>query len=291
MPKKPTPRPEPQRLTAVQLRQGIERLQWRIAEVESFDPASVKERWAPETKTVEVAIDDTLSKVFGHNSPQYHRYRSAADLDRGGLVLGGGPDPLYKVHQWLTEGKADSLALLKQAVKSLEEDLVQLGDETADASASSALRVPMSNEIFVVHGHNSPAKTEVARLIERAGLKAVILHEQANQGQTIIEKFETHGGTAGFAVIVATPDDVGGTDASSLQPRARQNVIGEMFWFAGRLGRDRVCALVKGEIELPSDFAGVGYTQMDDRGAWKQELLRELQAAGYQNLNWGNALA
>ena len=121
MQKKPTPRTEPQHLTAVQLSQGIERLQRRIAEVESFDPASVKERWVPETKTVEVAIDDTLSKVFGHNSPQYHRYRSAADLDRGGLVLGGGPEPLYKVHQWLTEGKADSLALLKQAVKSLEE--------------------------------------------------------------------------------------------------------------------------------------------------------------------------
>jgi predicted nucleotide-binding protein len=64
-----------------------------------------------------------------------------------------------------------------------------------------------------------------------------------------------------------------------------------MFWFAAKLGRDRVCALRKGNIELPSDFAGVGYTDKDDRGAWKQELLRELQAAGYKNLDWGNALA
>jgi Predicted nucleotide-binding protein containing TIR-like domain len=62
-------------------------------------------------------------------------------------------------------------------------------------------------------------------------------------------------------------------------------------WFAGRLGRDRVCVLVKGKIEMPSDFAGIGYTDMDDRGAWKAELLRELQAAGYANLDWASALA
>jgi predicted nucleotide-binding protein len=293
MAKKPPSRSEPDRPTAVQLRQGIERLRRRIADLEGFDPTSVKERWAPETKAIQAAIDDTLSKIFGHNTSAYHRYQAAADLDRGPLFLGAGDDPLYKIHEWLKEGKAASLALLKQAAKSLEEDLVELGgSETPDMPPSSTSPLlPMSDEVFIVHGRDSPAKVEVARLIERAGLKAVILHEQANQGRTIIEKFEAHGGAAGFAVIVATPDDVGGLDTSALHPRARQNVVGEMFWFAGRLGRDRVCALVKGDIEMPSDFAGIVYTQMDDRGAWKQELLRELQAAGYKNLNWGNALA
>jgi predicted nucleotide-binding protein len=63
-----------------------------------------------------------------------------------------------------------------------------------------------------------------------------------------------------------------------------------MFWFAARLGRGRVCALRKGHVEVPSDFAGVVYTEMDDRGAWKSELLRELAAAGY-TVDWGRALA
>jgi hypothetical protein len=40
----------------------------------------------------------------------------------------------------------------------------------------------------------------------------------------------------------------------------------------------------------PSDFAGVRFTDMDDRGAWKAELLRELKAAGYE-VDWGKALA
>jgi predicted nucleotide-binding protein len=148
----------------------------------------------------------------------------------------------------------------------------------------------LSKDVFIVHGQDSPAKIEVARLIERAGLNAVILHEQSNEGRTIIEKFEKHGGSAGFAVVLLTPDDVGGPDREHLQPRARQNVIGEMFWFAGKLGRQRVCALKKGDVEMPSDFAGVGYTKMDDRGAWKIDLLKELKAAGYE-VDWGKALA
>ena len=67
-------------------------------------------------------------------------------------------------------------------------------------------------------------------------------------------------------------------------------MIGELFWFAGKLGRSRVCALIKGSIEMPSDFAGVGYTNMDERGAWKAELLRELTTAGYE-VDWAKAMA
>jgi predicted nucleotide-binding protein len=133
---------------------------------------------------------------------------------------------------------------------------------------------------FVVHGHDDEFKREVADVLRRAGLTPVILHEQPNGGKTIIEKFEKHGGGAGFAVVLLTPDDVGGPSADQLRPPARQNVIGEMFWFAGKLGRSKVCALKKGELEVPSDFAGVVYTPVDERGAWKTDLLKELQTAG-----------
>lgn len=288
-PKTPPP-PQPRVLSADQIRQGIDRLKKRISELEAFDPAGVEARWSPATHAIETAIEETLAKVFGEGTPAYLRYDSAARLDNGPLIIGGGPDPAFKVQEWLREGKSRSFALLNQAVKGLEEDLADVG-ESVPIPAPNQPRFANNDEIFIVHGHDSPAKIEVARLIERAGLKAVVLHEQPNQGRTIIEKFEAHGGAAGFAVIVVTPDDVGGLDKDHLQPRARQNVTGEMFWFAGRLGRDRVCALKKGEVEMPSDFAGVGYTEMDDRGAWKQELLRELQAAGYKNLDWGSALA
>lgn len=165
----------------------------------------------------------------------------------------------------------------------------QGGMEFTQLSIKPSL-VVVPNQVFVVHGHDDAAKMQVALLIERAGLKPIILHEQPNEGRTIIEKFETHGGSAGFAVILLTPDDVGGPHCGKLKPRARQNVIGEMFWFAGKLGRSKVCALKKGEIELPSDFAGVAYTDMDEHGGWKGKLLKELEAAGY-TVDWGKALA
>lgn len=42
--------------------------------------------------------------------------------------------------------------------------------------------------VFIVHGRNNEAKQEVSRFIESIGLKAIILHEQASAGMTIIEK-------------------------------------------------------------------------------------------------------
>jgi predicted nucleotide-binding protein len=270
------------------MRTAITRFQRRIGELEQFDPNTVQNRSDPRIRALEISIDEALSEAFGHQTPEYYRYAAAANLDRAGVFIGVAT-PLHEVIEGLAEGKDLAIALLRQAIRSLEEKLTDIGDRPAPEQSES-VPATASADIFIVHGRDSPAKTEVARLIERAGLNAVILHEQPNAGRTIIEKFEDHGGSVGFAVVVLTPDDVGGPAEDQLQLRARQNVIGEMFWFAGKLGRQRVCALKKGEIEMPSDFAGVGYTDMDERGAWKAELLKELNAAGYK-IDWEKALA
>jgi predicted nucleotide-binding protein len=124
-----------------------------------------------------------------------------------------------------------------------------------------------------------PAK-QLRGFFEQLEFEAVILHEQASQGRTIIEKIEAHG-DVGFAVILLTPDDMGCIKDSMPQPRARQNVLLELGYFVGRLGRSRVCALKRGDLEVPSDFGGVVYEPFDAGGAWKQALCRELQAAGF----------
>ena len=114
-------------------------------------------------------------------------------------------------------------------------------------------------------------------------IEPVILHEQPNKGRTIIEKFEDYAGV-GFAVILLTSDDVGKLNddgASELKPRARQNVILELGFFLGKLGRQRVCPLVKGNVETPSDYDGVVYTNFDDAGGWQLKLVRELKSAGF----------
>ena len=137
--------------------------------------------------------------------------------------------------------------------------------------------------MFLIHGHDEGTKQKVARFLEKLGLSVVILHEQVNKGMTIIEKFENYAANAGFAVALFTPDDIGYPMASeqNKQPRARQNVVLEMGFFVGKLGRSKVCLLHKGAVELPSDILGVVYAPMDDSSGWQLTLARELRAAGY----------
>lgn len=142
------------------------------------------------------------------------------------------------------------------------------------------LILPLSNKVFIVHGHDGEAREAVARFLEKMGFQAIILHEQANRGRTVIEKVEANS-DIGFAVVLLTPDDEGCAKGGQAEPRARQNVLLELGYFIGRLGRDRVCALKRGELEIPSDFAGVVWETMDNGNGWKLALARELQAAGH----------
>lgn len=139
----------------------------------------------------------------------------------------------------------------------------------------------LSNRVFVVHGHDEEAKQSVARCIERLGLQPIILHEQPSQGRTIIEKFEDYA-DVGFAVVLLTPDDVGAAkeQRDDLQPRARQNVILELGYFLDA-GRNRVCALCKGDIEIPTDYKGVIWVEMDPAGVWRFRLGPEMKAVGF----------
>lgn len=155
-------------------------------------------------------------------------------------------------------------------------------------NTQTVLKPTFSSKVFIVHGHDDGARETVARFLERIGLEAIILHEQANQGRTIIEKVVAHG-DVGFAVVLLTPDDEGCAKGSIPEPRARQNVLLELGYFIGRLGRDKVCALKRGTLEIPSDFAGVVWETMDNSGGWKQALARELAAAGH-DIDWNKVM-
>lgn len=152
-----------------------------------------------------------------------------------------------------------------------------------NVKAPAVRAAPLGNtKVFVVHGHDAGAKETIARFIEQQGLEAVVLHEKASRGMSIPEKLVAHG-DVGFAVILLTPDDFGrAADDTEEKPRARQNVILELGYFVGRLGRDRVCALLKGKIDLPTDYVGTVYIPLDDAGAWRMDLAKEMDAAGYE---------
>lgn len=159
----------------------------------------------------------------------------------------------------------------------------------AQGRIAPSLVLPMSNKVFIVHGHDGEARETVARFLGNIGFEPIILHEQANKGRTIIEKVEANA-DVGFAVVLLTPDDLGRAKAEvDLEPRARQNVLLELGYFMAHLGRDKVCALRKGNVSIPSDFAGVVWESMDDAGGWKQKLARELVEAGHA-VDWNKVM-
>ena len=142
----------------------------------------------------------------------------------------------------------------------------------------------LTNDIFVVHGHDEEMKQAVARTLSKLGLNPIILHEQPNQGRTLIEKFEKNADVQ-FAIVLLSPDDMAFLKTGSpkdAQPRPRQNVVLELGYFVGSLGRERVFAVRRdGDLELPTDISGIVYTLYDAAGNWRFELVRELKAAGY----------
>ena len=138
------------------------------------------------------------------------------------------------------------------------------------------------SKVFIVHGHDNAAKESVARFVEKIGLKAIILHEQASSGNTIIEKIEENT-NVGFGIVLYTPCDVGAPkgEKDQLKARARQNVIFEHGYLIGKIGRKNVCALVKGDIETPNDISGVVYIKMDEGDGWKFAVAKEMKKSGY----------
>jgi predicted nucleotide-binding protein len=238
-------------------------------------PAFIK--WHRDTKVA-------LRYIFGESSNNVQEFEQIRYSPRNYAIAAGGTVETDKYRK----------AGLERARAVLESMLREVMEYWSDSPNTPALPQgkPATNKVFIVHGHDAGMKETVARFLQCLKLEPVILHEQPNEGKTIIEKFEKHSDVA-FAVVLLSGDDIGGrrgdavfviADAErrlNLRARARQNVILELGFFFGRLGRERVCPLVKAGVEIPSDYDGVVYVPFDDAGAWKQELFRELKAAGF----------
>ncbi len=175
-------------------------------------------------------------------------------------------------------GKMKLLNLLKVILEDIQLDSTL--NEVENSHKTTTLN---STKVFIVHGHDEAAKLNVARFIEKLKFEAIILHEQVSSSQTIIEKLEKFT-DVGYGIVIYTPCDIGAKKGNqdNLQNRARQNVVFEHGYLIAKLGRSKVCALVKEEIEKPNDISGIVYVIMDDNKAWKIELAKELKNAGYK---------
>jgi predicted nucleotide-binding protein len=147
-----------------------------------------------------------------------------------------------------------------------------------------------TKKVFVVHGHDEIAKTNLEIFLREIGLEPVVLHRQADEGLTIIEKFEKHS-DVGYAFILLTPDEIAYIKADESkedserkkESRSRPNVIFEFGYFVGKLGRSRVCCLYKGDVSLPSDVSGMIYKKFTNNiEEVGYSIIKDLKASGYE---------
>lgn len=218
--------------------------------------------------------ENYLVMAFGSDSPNVRR---VMDVGKYGSF------PMDASESWRENHRVESITKQMRILESLVE-LLQVQKEASASPSSEELPKSQSNRVFLVHGHDQSVLHETARFLESLGLEAIILREQPSEGRTIIEKFIDYSDVA-YAVVLLTPDDRGGvTDAEFTEqtPRARQNVIFELGFFVGKLGRRSVAALYVDGVEVPSDYSGVVFIPFDESGGWRLFLAKELKAAGIE---------
>ena len=235
-----------------------------------FDAPRFK-KWHRDTETA-------IKHTFGEDSTPIKDFRKVDYLGAARFIA---VDSDRVNHEAYLRGVDNATAVLESMIDEVEE---YWDDESPRSGSSNTKRVARrsGNDVFVIHGRDNEAKEMVARFLEQIDLNPLILHECPDGSRTLIEKFEQHA-DVGFAVALLTPDDVGSLrgDEDDLKPRARQNVIFEFGFFIGRLGRKQVCALKQGTVEIPSDYAGVLYIDLDSVGGWRMKLIAELKKAGF----------
>lgn len=134
-----------------------------------------------------------------------------------------------------------------------------------------------SKRLFFIHGTNCSTKTSVINYLKDLGLEPIVLQEFIAGGKTLIDEILTRSEVK-FAIVLLTPDNVGGYQPEKLKFRADQNVILELGIFVGLLGRKNVCGLYTRDLQLPEDYHGFEYTEIDRSGKWQKEVFQELKS-------------
>jgi len=152
------------------------------------------------------------------------------------------------------QGKVDVKSELENSVSSA----LSGGDEST-CSIEAPAAITGKKQIFIVHGHDTEARDQLELALHRLELKPFILMNTSGEGKTIIEALEGQigkGYSAGFGIVLMTPDDRGYAIANGeeeIKPRARQNVVLETGMLLSSLTRKRMAIIVKDYLEIPSD--------------------------------------
>jgi predicted nucleotide-binding protein len=177
-------------------------------------------------------------------------------------------------YQYITKGDADFVDDLNITPDDFFNEVFRIINKLAE--------IRYSRRIFIVHGRDHYFKDTLVNLLNVLEFEAVVLQDEPSKSLTIIEKLERDTEKIGFSFVLYTPDDLGHLPNDNEKFRARQNVIFEHGLLIGLLGRERTCAIIKGDLEIPSDIHGMIYENIDDLKKESLKIAKILKDAGYR---------
>jgi predicted nucleotide-binding protein len=160
------------------------------------------------------------------------------------------------------------------------DQLMALGNSPMSCSRSQVSRPPLTREVFIIHGKDELNTRRLADMLQRSfNLVPVLMLAKPGMSRPLTNKFEDHAETCSFAFALLTPDDHIQTK-EEVYCQARPNVIYEVGWFIGRLGRGRIVLLLKEGTRIHSDLDGVSQVRFADNVEERfLQIQQELQAA------------
>jgi len=266
--------------------------------IEDIEKVRIKPRMSPKFKSWHRETLETLERVFGRKSRQVKEFENV----RYNLATFSNKTPESKFEEAFHQGLMNAAIMLSAASKELKKGDVPSSSESKPAlerspapstpqpvAAAKPVPVPATpvvdkappaivrramaltnNKLFLVYANDIGMKGEVSSFLSKMGVSTVVLKDSADSGSSLIDELEKHDDVH-YAIVMLNPD------ASGIS----ENIVYELGLVVGRLGKNRVCGLVKEYISILANYSGISYVPVDPAGAWKFLLIKQLKEAGF----------
>jgi predicted nucleotide-binding protein len=266
---------------AESLKGGLASLKGRIADMRAFDVKTVQERYDKRIKTLSDEVNATLADIFGQDTPRYWQY-AITSLDTLPTVIGGARYPIDKVREVYQMGIDDAVGKLTQLVEKLDGN-VTAEEPPAPVEKEEKPQAPLQvkRRVCIVHGQDETAREAVTGFLSKLDLEAIVLHDGAGQGLSVMERLQA-ASPIDFTVFLMAADDLDRTTGNGTDGMkgTGPNVLIDFGYFLGSLGKEHVYVLGKGPLSVAFDYYGVRQIPMDDNSLWELLLARDMKRAG-----------
>ncbi len=284
--------------------------------IDEIERVRIKPRNSPKFKSWQRETLEMLERLFGRKSRQVKDFESI----RYNLATFSNKTSESKFEEAFQHGLMNAAVMLSSALKELQEEKSDIPQDTRqgspskpdspptkpvlpkpiadpvspavreilNASSSSATKEPPAivkraasaalNKVFLAYAKDMGMNDELSTFLNKVGISTVSLKDSTSSNANVIGELEKHDDVP-YAIVMLNPDSSG----------ISETTIYELGLIVGRLGRNRVCGMVKDRIDILANYSGVLYVPMDPAGGWKFLLIKQLKDAGF-NIDANRAL-